>query len=272
MKRLTTETRQMLRELKYQADSLGHILASAWTPSSHQTKRYVFISVWICEIHYFSQTQRLIVSFDLASHDLCCCCSGSIHTGCMQIAVAKWYLIQVMPYLSSGANSIGLNVSNINSELRDVSCDLMTKYVMECKLIPSEIPPDFHLESVKLPTIVPAEKSCCYCNGLLLDTLCVNGMVVSRFGVTKNVKIWKRNCTSKCVLDYWANDIESGRFNFNNYHLPTIDLLLWLRNGLYEHKAISREISLMGNRYQVCIENDKVHFYKFESMVDYKAE
>ena len=159
MKRLTTATRQLLRELKYKADSLGHILASPWTPSSYQTQRYVFISVWIGEIHYFSQTQRLIVTFDRALHDLCCRCGGSTHTGCMHKAVVKWYLIQVMPDIFSGANSTGLNASNINSELQNVSCDLMTKYVMECKLIPSEIPSDFQLESVKLPTIVPAVPS-----------------------------------------------------------------------------------------------------------------
>ena len=273
MKRLKTETREMLRELKYKADSLGHILASAWTPASHQSQRYVFISVWIGEIHYFSQNQRLIVTFDLISHDLCCRCSHSTHTGCLHKAVAKWYLIQVMPDLFSGANSTGLNVSNINSELQDISCNLMTKYVMECKLIPSEILPEFQLESVKLPTIVPTEKSCYYCNGLLCDTLCGNGMIVSRFGVTKSVKIWKKHC-SKCLLDYWANDIESGLFNFNNYLFLTIDLLLWLRNGLYEHIAISREIALIENRYQVFIEKDKIlkTFFKFESMVDYNEE
>ena len=176
-----------------------------------------------------------------------------------------------MPDLFSGANSTGLNISNINSKLQDVSCDLITKYVMECKLIPSEIPPDFQLVSIKLPTIVAAEKSCYYCNGLLLDTLCGNGIVVSRVGVTKIVKIWKKNC-SKCVLYYWANYIVSI-FNFNNYLFLTIDLLLWLRNRLYENIAISREI-LIENSYMVCIEKDETSktFFKFESMVDYNAE
>ena len=88
-----------------------------------------------------------------------------------------------MPDLFSGANSTGLNVININSELQHFSCDLMAKYAMECKLILSEIPPDFQLESVKLPTIVPAEK---------------NGIVLPRFVVTKRVKILKKNCR-KCV-------------------------------------------------------------------------
>ena len=118
--------------MKYKADSLGHILTSAWSPASHQSMRYVFISVWIGEIHYFSQNRRLIVTFDLISYDLCCHCSRSTHTGCLHKAVAKWYLIQVTPDLFSGANSTGLNVSNINSELQDISCNPMTKYVMEC--------------------------------------------------------------------------------------------------------------------------------------------
>ena len=94
-------------------------------------------------------------------------------------------------------------------------------------------------------------------------------MIVSRHGVKKDVEVFKKYC-STCQLDYWSNDPTSGLFNFNNHLFLTTDLMLWLKNGLHEHMAISNHVALLQRTYKVFIEKDKIlkAFFKFESLVD----
>ena len=126
----------MLLSLKRKADAYVQVLASALLPEVYQSQRYVFISVWTGEVHYYSKTKRVIVTFDLISNDLLCRCSGSgsSHRPCLHKAVAKWYLRQTMPLVFSSSDGTVTDSFTIVNDLKNATCNKMTNYLLNSEL------------------------------------------------------------------------------------------------------------------------------------------
>ena len=147
----------------------------------------------------------------------------------------------------------------------------MADYLTEYKMLPLEIPIEFLKETFNNDIVLkPAEKECIYCTTIMSEINSTEkGILITRFGVCKNIKVWKK-CCSNCNIEYWHNEMQSGIFNFDNQLFVSLDLLDWLRNAVQEHTAISREISMLEKRYKVSIDKDKVikAFFKFISLTD----
>ena len=237
----------------------------------------MFISVWVGEIHHYSRSGRVIVTFDLVSHSLSCQCSHSTKKGCLHKNIAKWHIYQNNPsiYHKSGIIDDGslciISLNELKFEESNLDFNKMTDYITEYKMLPLEIPIEFLKESFNSDIVLrPSEEECIYCKTVLFEQISTEkGVLITRFGISKNIKVWKKLCNN-CNIEYWHNEIQSGIFNFDNHLFVSLDFLDWLRNAVQEHTAISREISMLEKRYKVTIEKDKVikAFFKFISLTD----
>ena len=52
------------------AETSGIVLLSAWMPSNYQTRRCIYLSVWVGVIHYYSKMGRVLLAFDQLLHDM----------------------------------------------------------------------------------------------------------------------------------------------------------------------------------------------------------
>ena len=135
-KRLKPETKKLSKELKYRAESLGNTFVAAW---DHE--KYVFISVYVGEVHHYSRSERVVLLFNKASFDISCRCSHSTQKGCLHTAAAKWYLYETMPHVFENSGVIKEKGTLENSSTVTGSwCTKVTDYLMDHFRLPYEIP------------------------------------------------------------------------------------------------------------------------------------
>ena len=252
------------------AETSGNVLVSAWMPSNYQTRRCIYLSVWIGIIHYYSKIGRVLLAFDQLLHNICCYCTHSTKKGCIHKSVTKWYLSEAMPSIFDNSRP-SIVIKNTIEKWGDNYFCRLTDYLMEYAMLPFEIPDDCLKETFSTGIVLsPTENVCDFCHSQLVDVESNDkAMLFTQFGVVRNVKIWNKHCHS-CKFDYWHSNMGSGLFNFDNRVFVSLDWLVWLRSAIEEHIAISREVSMVAKRYRVNIDADKIRkaYFKFESLVD----
>ena len=266
-KRINPETKKMCLRQKHQSESWGVELVNAMVNSSN---RWVFISVWVDKVAYYSRLSRVVLTFDKLNFKLVCNCTRSSRIPCMHKPIAKWYLRCIHPNLF-------LPLDDTCPTSLPTPCTLIRQYgwnvdyQYDCKLIPFDPSKGVLVERFDPGLVlVPSEECCVQCSGpLTLESCKGEPKLLTRFGFVKVQNVVFKHC-SHCSLDYYYSDVNEGVFNFNNNFFISIDLLIWLRNAVLEHIALSREITLIEKQYRINIRHDLVRrcFYKFLSLID----
>ena len=257
--RVKEESKGPCMQWKRNAEGNQEVFAAAWI---HPNK--VFISIWTGEVNSWTQLGRVLVTYDPLAFTLTCCCSHSTKIGCLHKTVSKWYLKATMPETFSaphpGAEKVRLRENHQSSE--------MAQYVYTNKRIPYVLPESCLAETCALSVICPHEDICCGTK-LLKKMVSQKGQVYSRLGIKSNISVWSKRC-STCDKLYWYNEIKEGIFNHDNHTFLTLDLLEWLRNAVYEHTAIGREVSALNGRYKCKMDADVIRkaFFKYVSLLE----
>ena len=151
----------------------------------------------------------------------------------------------------------------------DMSYSGMTKYLLQRK-IPYICLDELLTEKCSSGVVFcPKEESCCGVK-LRSELSSKTGQIYTRFGIMKNIVVWSKHC-DVCFTVYWYSETIDGVFNFNNKIFLSVDFLEWLRNALFEHTAIGREVATLQRRYREDkMDVDKVRkaFFKYISMMD----
>jgi len=232
--------------------------------------RYIILSVWTGDNHYYSRLGSVIVTFDVENCELNCKCHQSRRIACVHKSIAKWFLFTISPSLNFGTGSeksaySGPIVPFFDLKLEHSLCK-MAGYE-SCKLMRlNEVHPKERFDENLV--IVPKKETCQIdnCGGLLYmeDAGKKNSKLLTRRGVIIIRKVWKKVC-AKCSMEYWYNDVSEGIFNYNNQFFMSIELLKWICNSLFLSVAISKEISLLEMQYDINLNHDLARkcFYKF---------
>ena len=171
------ESKNASKYLNDMAKSVGKILAATWEPLEYQSERKIFISVWVGKVHHYCKIGRVVVTFDLVSHSLCCQCSHSTKKGCLRKNIAKWHIYQNNPYICQSTGIIADNSSHISLnefivEVNHLDYNKMADHLTEYKMLPLEIPIEILKETFNNDIVFkPAEKVCIYCKTIMSEKM-----------------------------------------------------------------------------------------------------
>ena len=263
--RIEEDTKQELLIRKRECDADGVALVSAMTPAAYVSDRYIFLSVVARGASYHSRTGRVVVTFDTKEFKLICRCQGSSRISCKHKSIAKWYLRSFHNDIYSGSGVPIPRLTTVDLD-RDFTLD-----VNSLSEIPSDIKPSvecFPEDLILIPALTGCPSS--NCNGLLdLHEGFDHIRVLTWQGFVKIRKVWSKKCTScEAVINY--SGIDHGIFNFNNKFLISLSLLLWIRAGIHQHIALSKQINIIETLHDIRVDHNIVRltFYKFLALIN----
>ncbi|KAF7658616.1 hypothetical protein LDENG_00009970 [Lucifuga dentata] len=221
-------------------------------------------SVYEPKIHYFSKLGRVVVTYNSLKNTWHCPCAKPRKL-CPHKSIAKWHLFQTRKdlFMTSAIKSETVEDSSTSYKgFCNTNTKRSVKYIYEKKKIPAKLSKDDLAERTltDYPSkLIPMETCCELCpdKPSLEDIYLVTekGTIVSMSGIKTDILTYNKRCR-KCSVVYRYQEWKDGLHNFNDHVILTLQLCLYLRQGLQTHVSVSKAIT--------CLE--KLHDQKFPAI------
>ncbi|XP_028649584.2 HMG domain-containing protein 3 [Erpetoichthys calabaricus] len=242
------------------------------------SNKQITLSIHEPTIHYYSRLGRVMVCYNSTDGNWHCPCAKA-RTSCTHKNIGKWHLFQINrdlfktgPSKSADAQTmqVGIHVPNIDLQ-RSV------QYVFDEKKIPAFLPDAISKPKslLEYPTqLCPVETTCTFCSEqtVLEMPLLVTkkAKIATMAGVMHDVWVYTRRCPV-CHVLYRYQEWQDGLHNFDNHLFLSLELCLYLRQGLQNHISTSRAINTLEGLRGVQYPNrdSLLHGYlHFEALTD----
>ena len=227
LNRISQETKEECLKKKKLATSWNHVLVNKMNIDRQYSDRFIFLSVWTGETHYYSRLGRVVICFDREKMELTCKCNEGAKIRCIHKSIAKWFLLSEFPdifdsneFEHQGTKSFHVNPPKILVFQSKHSIDIDSIDLVE----------SFDSNQIVVPTEDHCQLVECHGRKLeLVEETKKRPKLYTRTGIIFIQRVWKKVCLN-CKTEYWYNDVKNGIFNFNNHQCCHFE-----RSSLVEH-------------------------------------